>query len=182
MKKTCCFFGHRKIEITEELQNRLLAIIENLIISENVTTFLFGSRSQFDDLCHSIVTELKDKYPDLRRVCYLTKSETATLEDEREEKEKSYSKLFNREIHLKGYEDAILPEKMYTSGRASYAERNQLMIDQSDFCVVYFDENYLPPRRKNSKRDVLDYQPKSGTKIAFDYANTKKKTVINVLD
>ena len=75
-----------------------------------------------------------------------------------------------------------MPEKMYTSGRASYAERNQLMIDQSDFCVVYFDENYLPPRRKNSKRDVLDYQPKSGTKIAFDYANSKKKTVINVLD
>ena len=67
MEKTCCFFGHRKIEITEELKNRLLAIIENLIISENVTTFLFGSRSQFDDLCHTIVTELKEKYPHLRR-------------------------------------------------------------------------------------------------------------------
>ena len=51
MEKTCCFFGHRKIEITEELQNRLLAIIENLIISENVTTFLFGSRNMRTPYC-----------------------------------------------------------------------------------------------------------------------------------
>ena len=182
MNKTCCFFGHRKIELTEELQNRLLTIIENLIVSENVTTFLFGSRSQFDDLCHSVVTELKNKYPDIHRVCYLTKSETATIEKDREKMEKSYSEVLKKEVHLKGYEEAVLPKKMYTSGRASYVERNQFMIDQSNFCVVYYDESYLPPRRKNSKRELFDYQPKSGTKIAFDYANTKKKTIINILD
>lgn len=68
----------------------------------------------------------------------------------------------------------------YSSGRGSYVERNQAMIDDSDICVFYFDENYLPPRRKNSPRDISDCQPKSGTKIAFDYAKRKKKHILNV--
>ena len=43
-QKVCSFFGHRKIEITEELKQKVKLIIEDLIINQNVTTFLFGSR------------------------------------------------------------------------------------------------------------------------------------------
>ena len=53
---TCCFFGHRKITETDELKSNLYSEIEKLIINEKVNTFLFGSKSQFDDLCHTIVT------------------------------------------------------------------------------------------------------------------------------
>ena len=67
-EKTCCFFGHRKIDETEELKNNLRGIIEKLIVNEKVDTFFFGSKSQFDDLCHKIVTELKEKYPHLKRI------------------------------------------------------------------------------------------------------------------
>ena len=57
---TTCFFGHRKIDETEGLKNNLRGIIENLIVNEKVDTFFFGSNSQFDDLYHKIVTELKE--------------------------------------------------------------------------------------------------------------------------
>ena len=67
-EKTCCFFGHRKIDETEELKNNLFEIIEALIVNEKVDIFLFGSKSQFDDLCHKTVTELKEKYPHIKRV------------------------------------------------------------------------------------------------------------------
>lgn len=50
--KTCSFFGHRKIEITEELKEKVRAIVEDLIVNHNVLIFLFGSRSDFDYLCH----------------------------------------------------------------------------------------------------------------------------------
>ncbi len=43
--KTCCFFGHRTINETEELKERLTEIIEKLIVKEKVDTFLFGSKS-----------------------------------------------------------------------------------------------------------------------------------------
>ena len=69
---------------------------------------------------------------------------------------------------------------MEKAGKASYVERNQEMINKSEFCVVYYDEKYLPPQRKNSRRDLFDYQPKSGTAVAYNYAVRKKKEIINV--
>ena len=60
-----------------------------------------------------------------------------------------------------------------------YRELYQEMINHSKFCVVYYDENYLPTRRKNSRRDLFDYQPKSGTAVAYEYAVKKKKEIIN---
>ena len=83
---------------------------------------------------------------------------------------------------LEHYEDTYFPGHMENAGRASYVERNQEMINHSKFCVVYYDENYLPPRRKNSRRDLFDYQPKSGTAVAYDYAVKKKKEIINILN
>ena len=60
-KNTCCFFGHRRINETEELKSKLVEIIENLIVEEQIDTFLFGSNSQFDSLCLKVVTEIKEK-------------------------------------------------------------------------------------------------------------------------
>ena len=59
-EKACCFFGHRKIVETPELIERLTKEIEVLITEKEVSTFYFGSKSQFDDLCHKIVTKLKE--------------------------------------------------------------------------------------------------------------------------
>ena len=64
MEKSCCFIGHREIEINDELIARLTAELESLIQS-GVSRFLFGSRSDFDSLCHSVVTELKKKFPQI---------------------------------------------------------------------------------------------------------------------
>ena len=165
-EKTCCFFGHRKIDETAELKNNLCRIIENLITNEKVDTFLFGSKSQFDDLCHKVVTKLIEKYPNIKRI--YVRSAYQYIPD-------WYEKSL-----LENNEGTYFPEYMENAGRASYVERNQEMINKSDFCIVYYDENYLPPRRKNSRRDLFDYQPKSGTAVAYDYAVKKKKEIVNV--
>ena len=65
---TCCFIGHRKTEETENLKLQLKAVIENLITAENVDTFLFGSKSQFNSICYELVTEIKEKFPHIKRV------------------------------------------------------------------------------------------------------------------
>ena len=162
---TCCFFGHRKIDETGELKNNLYEIIENLIVNEKVDTFLFGSKSQFDDLCHKIVSELKEKHPYIKRI--YVRSAFQHIPD------------WYEESLLKHYEGTYFPEHMENAGRASYVERNQVMINHGKFCVVYYDKNYLPPRRKNSKRDLFDYQLQSGTAVAYDYAVKNKKIIIN---
>lgn len=164
--RTCCFIGHRKIKDTSKLRNDLAVVIEKLIVEKKVDTFLFGSKSEFDDLCWEIVTGLKEKYPDIYRI-YI-RAEFANIDD-------SY-----KEYLLKYYDDTYYPEKMINAGKASYVERNHEMIDKSTYCIFYYDENYAPPRRKSNKRDLFDYQPQSGTKIAYDYAEKERKKIINI--
>lgn len=65
---TCCFIGHRKIKVTDELVCHLEEIIKSLIVTEKVDTFLFGSRSEFNELCLNIVTNLKKKYSHIKRI------------------------------------------------------------------------------------------------------------------
>ena len=72
-------------------------------------------------------------------------------------------------------------EKVYSAGKASYVERNQAMIDVSDFCIFYYNEEYQPPRRKRTNRDLSTYQPKSGTRLAYEYAVQKSKKADKVV-
>ena len=154
-ENTCCFFGHRTINESEELRKKLTDIIETLITVETVDTFLFGSMSRFDSLCLEVVTKIKQKYPHVKRV--YVRAEFPFINDDY----KNYL--------LKSYEDTYYPEKILGSGKASYVERNYEMINSSRFCIVYYDESYSPKNRK------------SGTEIALNFAKKHKKEIINVL-
>ena len=164
--KTCCFFGHRKINVTDDQICQLRTIIERLITEEKIDSFLFGSKSEFDELCLKLVTELRKKYPFIKRI--YVRAEFPYIDE-------GYT-----EYLLQSYEHTYYPERMINAGKAAYVERNYEMIDNSDYCVVYYDEDYMLPRRKNSKRDLIEYQPMSGTKLAYDYAKKKNKKVINL--
>lgn len=157
-----------------------MIVVEDLIVNHNVITFLFGSRSDFDFICHLIVTKLKEKYPFIKRIAYTCKNETCVLELEKEKWEKIYSRIEKKEVHLLGVEEEFEHKTKYTSEKASYIERNMAMIDDSDYCVFYYDENYMPEMRKRSKHNMNEYQPKSGTKIAYNYAKQKRKNLINI--
>ncbi len=150
--KTCCFFGHRTINETEELKLKLVDLIEKLIVDENVDTFLFGSKSRFDSLCLELVTELKEKYPHIKRI--YVRAEYPDINEQ-------YTNYL-----LESYEDTYYPEHIIGLGRAAYVERNYEMIDNSRFCIVYYDESNAPTTRK------------SGTKITLDYAMKKRKHII----
>ncbi len=165
---TCCFFGHRKIKDTESLRKKICETLEKLIVDENIDTFLFGSKSQFDSLCHELVTKLREKYPHIKRV--FVRAEYPFIDE-------NYKNFL-----LENYEDTYYPEHMVNAGKASYVERNCEMIDKSSICVVYYSPHYIPPRRRASRRDLTDYQPKSGTKIAYEYALKRNKCIINILD
>lgn len=174
--------GHRTAKLNEREIEKLKKIIEDLIVNNNVTTFLFGSLSEFDYICHLVVTELKENYTQIKRIAYTCRSEACILESERHQWEEKYSRLQKREIKLLGVEEDFEHKTKYTSNRASYVERNYAMIDDSDYCIFYYDSTYLPDVRKYSKRSVVFYQPKSGTSLAFSYAKRKKKNIINIFE
>ena len=152
LENTCCFIGHREINVTDELKEKLCVVIERLITEESIDTFLFGSKSQFDDLCYDIVTEIKKKYSHIKRIFVRAKYPYI---------DESYEAYL-----LESYEDTYFPKSLLGAGKASYVKRNCEMIDNSRFCIVYYKEDYTPKSRK------------SGTKIAFTYAEKKKKNII----
>ena len=148
----CCFFGHRTINETEKLRTKIIEAVERLITDEDVDTFLFGSKSRFDSLCLELVTKLKEKYPHVKRI--YVRAEFPYINDD-------YLTYL-----LKSYDDTYYPEKLHGSGRAAYVERNYEMINNSKYCIVYYDEPNAPTTRK------------SGTKIALDYAIKKGREII----
>ena len=152
-ENTCCFIGHRETKDTKDLRLRLSSAVENLIKAENVDTFLFGSKSRFNSLCHTAVTEIKQKYPHIKRI--YVRAEYPDIDE-------NY-----RDYLLESYEDTYYPEKIRGSGRAAYVERNCEMINKSRFCVIYYCGQKYPKSGR------------SGTKIALDYAEKHSKIIIN---
>lgn len=71
-------------------------------------------------------------------------------------------------IFIKSYEETLFPKKIIGAGGSIYIERNFEMINNSRFCIVYFDEQNMSERRK------------SGTGIALDYAVKKGKRIIKL--
>ncbi len=126
-----------------------------LIEKEKVTDFLFGSKSTFIDYCYEIITKYKNNYINLKRI--FVRAEYPFISDNYYK----YLKEFYEESYF--YNDKLINNKF------SYIRRNQVMIDKSDFCLFYFDVNYLS-----------NIKSQSGTKIAYEYAIKKGKNIINV--
>lgn len=155
-KNTCCFLGHRTIEISDTLKIYLYNIIEKLIVENNVDTFYFGNNSQFNDLCYDIICQLKTTYSYIKRV--YVRSHFPEIND-------TY-----KDYLLERYEESYYFSEKHNIGKVAYIKRNYEMINKSDFCVFYLNNQYFLTKSK------------SGTKLAYEYARKNKKTVINIFD
>lgn len=167
--KTCSFIGHRDTEITYALEIKIQNTIEDLIKNHNVLNFLLGSKSNFNTLCHKVVSKLREKYPNIKRVAYTCKSEACILESDLKKWEEIYSQMFKDKVQIFGVEEEYHFKSKYLAGKSSYIERNYAMIDDSDFCVFFYDEKQI---NKHSK----------GTSLAFSYAKRRKKDIINLCE
>ena len=153
--KTCCILGHRDFEKTREIELSVKNVVTELIEKEKVTEFLFGSRSKFIDFCYDIITEYKKAYPYLMRV--FVRAEYPIIDDDYQ----NYLKNI--------YEDSYYYSEKLQKNKFSYIKRNQVMIDKSDFCLFYFNDNY-----------VTKTKTQSGTRLAYEYAIKKNKEIFNV--
>lgn len=162
-----CFIGHRTITNEEHLIPRLKKTILNLI-ENGADTFLFGSKSQFDDICFEIVSEFQINYPNIKRV--YVRSSYPTIDS-------SY-----KEYLLDFYDETYFPKGVENAGRCSYIKRNQNMIDVANICVFYYNSEYIPPVKKAKKHSSLlpTQERKSGSAIAYNYAKQKNKQIINL--
>lgn len=148
----CSIFGHKRILVTAQLEKDLYQLFEWLILEKDINIFYFGGFSDFDDLCYKVVTELKTKYPFIKRVY--------VFED---------YKFINRPqkrpqwFHAEDYEALEYFETVYTGFTKRIYFRNCEIIDRSDVVVFY-----------------VNHTENSGAYKAIQYATRKKKLIFNV--
>ena len=147
----CSFFGHRDIELTDELCATATAEILNAV-DFGCRTFYFGGYGDFDALCYKIVTEIKQSRADIdiRRIYCVS----------RELYLRKKVRYFNRD----DYDDVIYLTPSFDGWYKSIYFRNCAMIDESDVVIFYAES-----------------RESSGAYKAFKYAAKKKgKKVINL--
>lgn len=148
-EKVCSCFGHFSVEITDELRIRTGKEIDKAI-ADGVRIFLFGGRSDFDDLVYDIVSEKKTQEAvlDVKRVfCFPLDQQL-----------RKPPRWFQR----KEYESLECPCKAFDWWYTSIYYRNCAMIDQSDLVLFYAEE------RANS-----------GAYKAYKYAVKTHKKLVN---
>ena len=171
MKRVCCFIGHRKLDETEEFKREVANCIKELA-NMGIKSFLLGSNSEFDTLCHNLLSELKNENADIERIAYTCKGDVCFLDCEKDEWIERF-RVIHKSLNILTVEREVCFEGRELAGRASYVERNKAMIDASDICVFYYNPKYIPQTKKHQSK-------KSGTKIAYDYAQMKGKYIINL--
>lgn len=102
------------------------------------------------------MTELKKKHHHIKRI--FVRAEYPVIGDRYEN------------YLLESFEETYFPERIKVAGRIVYAERNFEMINNSKYCVIYYNEGSEFKSRK------------SGTKMALDYAVKSKKEIILLSD
>lgn len=152
--KVCSFFGHRTMEVTEDLKYKLTTLLEAMITRHNVTTFYFGGFGEFDDFCYKTVCELKQKYPHIQRIFCTA--------DPRWLRPIKRPRWLNNE----NYEDIVYLDLKFDWWYTRIYYRNCEMINQSDYVVFY----------------VIDKSSNSGAYKAMQYAQKKKKEHFNLVE
>lgn len=152
-KKSCSVFGHSKIKITKELENNLKSTFKMLIAQENVKYFYFGGFGEFDDFCWQIITKLREKYVDIKRIFCLS--------DPRHLRLSKRPKWINNE----NYEKITYLDLDFDYYYTRIYFRNCEIINRSDFVVFY-----------------VNHIGRSGAYKTLQYAIKKKKQIINICD
>lgn len=170
----CCFFGHRNVKWSQDLEDFIYFSCKKLFLERNVKKFFFGDHSDFIKICYNAVIKLQNEFPIIKMIVVPVPCMAVLL------KENPDDCVFAKRERWMIYDHCIRVPNLEKAGRASYVVRDRYMIDISQYCIVYYDENYKP--KINNKRLGLSYQNKSGTKVALDYAVQKKKQIISILN
>ena len=174
-KYSCTFIGHRDINTTKSFEKFLKDFIENLIISKGVKFFNFGMKGGFNSLCYDIVTNLQKKYTHIETIAYACLSEAPALKSNVKSNRILQKFLDNHGFgKLAIYDIVIYPARIQSAGKSSYVQRNYAMIDNSDYCVFFYQDEYVP---KIKIRNGILHSKTSGTKIALKYATKKNKKI-----
>ena len=119
---TVSLFGHRKIENLFRLEDVLVPVIKDLMLTKEYISFLIGRNGEFDEFAASVIKRLqKEVRKDNNDMTLVLPYVVANLE-----------------YYEKYYDSVLIPEIMHdVYPKFAITLKNRWMIDRSDLVVVY---------------------------------------------
>ena len=144
---SCSFFGSSKGNFVGK-KEFLRKIILDLINTKDVVQFYCGGRGAFDEICSSVVGEIRKDYPHIKNtqvLSYLPKEDFILNEK---------------------YTDSVYLLERYVPPRYAILETNKLIVQKSDFIIVSTKNSF------GGARTAREYAEKKG-KIIIDIDEEK---------
>lgn len=142
MRKICCFAGHSRL-YDEGIYEKLVSVIENLIVIENINEFWVGNYGAFDKLCAKAVRYLQNRYSNIRLNLVLPYL-TAEINEYKAQYYKEYDNILIADI----------PEK--TPRGLKIIKSNHYMVQKSTVIVCYVKHRF------GGAAKTLEYAEKKG--------------------
>lgn len=129
MRKICCFAGHSKLYGVEEIYEKLIAVIENLVKTEGINEFWVGNYGAFDRLCAGAVRKLKEKYPQIR-LALIIPYLTCEINE-------------NKDLYRRNYDDILIADiPQNTPQKIQIIKNNEYMANNSQILVCYVKHSF----------------------------------------
>ena len=122
---TVSLFGHRRIDDIRTIYDRLVPVIENLILTKSYIEFFIGRNGEFDECAASIIKQVQKGSnrgnSDINLILpYL---------------------VADIEYYEKYYDNVIIPECLYgIHPKLAITMKNRWMVEQSDLVIVYVQQ------------------------------------------
>ena len=128
---TATFFGHADFYPSDTIRKSLEDAIENLIIVNDVDTFLVGGMGHFDGIAANAVYSMKKRHPEHHiELDLVIPYRTAALQR-------------NKAFYEADYDNIIFPDAVWESHpKGAIIKRNRWMIQKSQYLICYVDHTW----------------------------------------
>ena len=153
------FFGHRRIYNIREIEEKLVPILNELILTKEYVEFYIGRNGDFDEFVASVIKRVQKQLDRDNNVIILTLPYTVK----------------DIEYYEDYYDEIVIPEAIGKAHpKAAITLRNRWMVDTADLVIAYIE------REEGGAYSAVKYAKKLNKKVvnigsAEDIENEENK-------
>lgn len=118
------FFGHRRIYNIREIEEKLVPILNELILTKEYVEFYIGRNGDFDEFVASVIKRVQKQLDRDNNVMILTLPYTVK----------------DIEYYADYYDEIVIPEAIGNAHpKAAITLRNRWMVDTADLVIAYIE-------------------------------------------
>ena len=153
------FFGHRRIYNIREIEEKLVPILNELILTKEYVEFYIGRNGDFDEFVASVIKRVQKQLDRDNNVMILTLPYTVK----------------DIEYYADYYDEIVIPDAIGRAHpKAAITLRNRWMVDTADLIIAYIE------REEGGAYSAVKYAKKLNKKVvnigsAEDIENEENK-------